>query len=174
MWRLEQPPAATAEGSRDDGAPASAWVLPYWARVSRRRDDWWWWWWRRVGVWAHYLASRRRLGSLSLCLASLSRVASTSGLTISLSRLSISLFSFFFSFFPSSFTFSVRFTAEFSFLIFMGHGLLPPGLAGWAMGCCYQMPIAATKYLFTNSFILNYFKNSSKWTYSIYKKPTQA
>ena len=27
---------------------------------------------RRVGVWAHYLASRRLPGSLSLCLASLS------------------------------------------------------------------------------------------------------
>ena len=91
-------------------------------------------------------------------------VASASGLTISrrvdvwAHYLSVS----FLFFFPSSFTFSVRFTAEFSFLIYMGHGLLPPGLAGWAMGCCYQMPIAATEYLFTNSFILNYFKNSSK------------
>lgn len=61
-------------------------------------------------------------------------VASASGLTISVSPLYLSV-SFIF-FYPSSFAFSVRFTAEFSFLIFMGHGLLPPGLAAWAMGCC--------------------------------------
>ena len=123
MWRLEQPPAATAEGSRDDGAPASAWVLPYWARVSRRRDDWWWWWWRRVGVWAHYLASRRRLGSLS-------RVASTSGFTISLSRLSISLFPFFFFFLRLSLSpLGLLLSFDFWFSWVMGSCLL-----GWPAG----------------------------------------
>ena len=71
-------------------------------------------------VWAHYLASRQRLGSVAYYLF--------------VSRVTISLFPFFFfSFLSSSFTFFIRFTAEFSFFLFyyyyyyffiyMGHGL---------------------------------------------------
>ena len=57
-------------------------------------------------VWAHYLASRQRLGSVAYYLF--------------VSRVTISLFPFFFfSFLSSSFTFFIRFTAEFSFFYFI-------------------------------------------------------
>ena len=79
---------ATVEGSRDDGTPALEWVLPYWARVSRR-----------VGVMTDdddgVTSASGLSGSLSLCLASLS-------LCLTPHYLSVPFFFFFLSSVPFS------------------------------------------------------------------------